>query len=127
VLEFLKGTDYWLDKSDWTNKILFLETSEEMMQPTNFRRALRNYAAQGIFEKINGFILGRPYHNKFVDEYNNIILQVVRDEQGKDQLPIITEMDFGHTCPTFTIPYGVLAEIGSEEKTFRILESGVTD
>lgn len=127
VLEFLKGTDYWLSKSDWSDKILFLETSEEMMPPTNFRRALRNYAAQGIFEKISGLILGRPYNNKFVDEYNNILLQVIRDEQGNDQLPIITEMDFGHTCPTFTIPYGVLAEIDCEQKTFSFLESGVTE
>lgn len=127
VLEFLKGTDYWLDKSEWLDKILFLETSEEMMIPTNFRRVLRNYAAQGVFEKINGLILGRPYNNKFVDEYNNILIEIIRDEQGNDQLPIITEMDFGHTCPTFTIPYGVVAEIDSEQKKFSILESGVTD
>jgi len=127
VLEFLKGTDYWLDKSDWANKILFLETSEEMMPPTTFRRILRNYAAQGVFEKIDGLILSRPYNNQFVDDYNNIILQVVRDEQGNDQLPIITEMDFGHICPTFTLPYGVLAEIDSEQQKFSILESGVTD
>ena len=127
VLEFLKETDYWLSKFDWTDKILFLETSEEMMPPINFRRVLRNYAAQGVFEKISGLILGRPYNNMFVDEYNNILLQVIRDEQDNDQLPIITEMDFGHTCPTFTIPYGVVAAINSEQKTFSILESGVTD
>jgi len=127
VLEFLKGTDFWLDKSEWKNKILFLETSEEMMPPDNFRRVLRNYVAQGIFEKINGLIIGRPYHNRFSDEYNNILLQVVRDEQGNDQLPIVTEMDFGHTCPTFTIPYGVLAEIDCIQKTFSIVESGVSD
>lgn len=127
VLEFLKGTDYWLDKSEWTEKILFLETSEEMMPPTNFRRALRNYAAQGVFEKISGLILGRPYNNKFVEDYNNILLQVIREEQGNDQLPILTEMDFGHTCPTFTIPYGVVAEIDCEQNKFSILESGVAD
>ncbi|HEX8278043.1 MAG TPA: hypothetical protein VF540_05080 [Segetibacter sp.] len=127
VLEFLKGTDFWLSSSEWTNKILFLETSEEMMTPGIFRRVLRNYAAQGVFEKISGLILGRPYHNKFVDEYNEILLQVIRCEQDNNQLSIITEMDFGHTCPTFSIPYGVLAEIDCEQKTFSILESGVTD
>jgi len=127
VLEFLKGTDFWLTSSDWTNKILFLETSEEMMLPNNFRRVLRNYAAQQVFEKINGLILGRPYHNKYVDDYNEILIQVIRDEQGNDQLPIVTEMDFGHTCPIFTIPYGVLAQIDCEQKTFNIIESGVTE
>ncbi len=127
VLEFLKGTDYWLDKSEWTDKILFLETSEEMMTPTNFRWVLRNYAAQGVFEKINGLIFGRPQNNKFVDEYNDILLEIISNEQGNNQLPIITEMDFGHTCPTFTIPYGVIAEIDCQQKRFSILESGVTD
>ena len=31
VLEFLKGTDFWFSESDWDGKILFLETSEEMI------------------------------------------------------------------------------------------------
>ncbi|MEK6481904.1 S66 peptidase family protein [Catalinimonas sp. 4WD22] len=127
VLELLKATDYWLDRSEWTNKILFLETSEEMISPSHFKGILRNYAAQGVFEKINGLIFGRPYDNKYADAYNEVLLQVVREEQGNDQLPIVTEMDFGHTCPTFTLPYGVLAEIDCVQKTFSILESGVTN
>lgn len=115
VLEFLKGTDYWPNSNEWDNKILFLETSEEMIHPNNFRRILRNYAAQGVFDRINGVIMGRPYQNKFVEEYNNIILQVIKEEQGNDQLTIVTEMDFGHTCPVFTIPYGIMAEIDSNK------------
>ncbi|AQX07780.1 S66 family peptidase [Elizabethkingia ursingii] len=126
VLEFLKGTDFWLSESDWDGKILFLETSEEMMSPLQFCWALRNYAAQGVFNKISGLILGRPYDNKYVQEYNEILLQVIRDEEGRDDLTIVTEMNFGHTCPVFTIPYGVMAEIDNERKTFSILESGVT-
>lgn len=127
VLEFLKGTDYWLNPSDWDGKILFLETSEEMMQPATLKRILRNYALQGVFEKINGLIVGRPYDNKYTDEYNSIFLEVIRDECGNAELPIITEMDFGHTSPIFTIPYGVSAEINPVEKKFNIIESGVTE
>ncbi len=127
VLEFLKGTDFWLSPAEWQDVIMFLETSEEMMEPVYFRRILRNYAAQGIFEKINGLIVGRPYDNKFTDDYNKILLEVIRDEQGNDELPIVTEMDFGHTCPTFTIPYGVTAQIDCDRKTFSILESGVIE
>lgn len=126
VLEFLKGTDFWFSDSDWDGNILFLETSEEMMSPLQFCWALRNYAAQGVFNKISGLILGRPYDNKYVEEYNRILLQVIRDEEGRDDLTIVTEMNFGHTCPVFTIPYGVMAEVDNERKTFSILESGVT-
>lgn len=127
VLEFLKGTAYWLTPEEWENSIMFLETSEEMMNPTNFKWIIRNYAAQGILHKINGLILGRPVGNRFTKEYNSILLQVIRDENQLAELPIITEMDFGHTSPTFTIPYGLVAEINCEQKTFSILESGVTE
>jgi muramoyltetrapeptide carboxypeptidase LdcA involved in peptidoglycan recycling len=39
-------------------------------------------------------------------------------------LPIITEMDFGHTCPTFTLPYGCVAEMDMKNKRFSLLEGG---
>jgi muramoyltetrapeptide carboxypeptidase LdcA involved in peptidoglycan recycling len=127
VLEFLKGTDHWIEADEWTGAIMFLETSETMIDPQSFKWILRNYAAQGIFHKIKGLIVGRPYHNKYVMEYNAAILKVIRDEQGLSDLPIITEMDFGHTCPAFTIPYGAIAEINCQNKSFTIRESGVTD
>ncbi|MBS5951275.1 MAG: hypothetical protein KIC47_13330 [Clostridium sp.] len=34
-------------------------------------------------------------------------------------------MNFGHTAPMITIPYGALAEIDCDNNTFAILESGV--
>lgn len=124
VLEFMKGTNYWLSANEWNDTILFLETSEDMPTPDYFRWWLRNYAAQGILHKISGLILGRPYHNKYVKEYNTELLKVLKEE-GVTDLPVVTEMDFGHTCPTFTLPYGVLAEIDCIEHKFSILESGV--
>jgi muramoyltetrapeptide carboxypeptidase LdcA involved in peptidoglycan recycling len=125
VLEFAKSTDLWPDTGDWEDAILFLETSEVMMNPMNFKWILWNYAAQGIFHKINGIILGRPYNNRFTEEYNQILLQIIRDELQLTELPIVTEMDFGHTAPAFTIPYGLTAEINCEKRSFSIMESAV--
>ncbi len=124
VLEFLKGTDYWVEDDLWKDAILFLETSEDMPEPEYVKWWLRNYAAQGILEKINGMIVGRPYDNKFDMEYNQEILKVMKEE-GLTDLPIVTGMDFGHTCPTFTLPYGVKAVMDCEKKMFSIAESGV--
>ncbi len=124
VMEFLKGTNFWPPNEHWSNSILFLETSEYMPKPDYFRWWLRNYAEQGILGKVNGIILGRPYNNEYVNEYNQALLTVLKEEDLTD-MPIITEMDFGHTCPTFTIPYGATAEIDCINKTFSIVESGV--
>lgn len=125
VLEFLKDTNYWVNPSEWTNKIMFIETSEVKMPPDNFRWILRNYAASGILKNINGLIVARPYDNLHWKEYDDILLQVINQEQGLTNLPIISGMDFGHTCPTFTLPYGVKAQIDSENKTFSIIENAV--
>ncbi|EKT4501385.1 S66 family peptidase [Flavobacterium psychrophilum] len=127
VLEFLKSTEYWFQPSDWEDSILFLETSEVMMPPMNFKWIIWNYAAQGVFHKIKAVILGRPYNNQFTKEYNKILLQIIRDELQLTELPIVTEMNFGHTSPTFTIPYGLNAEINCKEKSFSIIENGVID
>jgi len=127
VLEFLKDTPMWVQPEDWNGKIMFLETSEEKMNPGNFLRILRNYAASGILHQINGLLLGRPYDNLYKAEYDAALLSVIKEEEGLIDLPIITGMDFGHTCPIFTLPYGVMAEINCLEKKFSILESGVID
>ena len=47
------------------------------------------------------------------------------NEEGLNKLPIITGVDFGHTCPTFTIPYGVMAEIDPEKKSLAIIDNAV--
>ncbi len=127
VLETLKDTQLWVQPSEWKGKIMFLETSEVMMPPHYFKWILRNYVASGIMQNIVGLIIGRPYDNKYVKEYEEALIQVIRDEANLKELPIITEMDFGHTCPTFTIPYGIKAEINPINKTFSIVENALTD
>ena len=127
VLEFLKDTAYWVSPSEWKGKIMFLETSEMKLNPDNFRWILRNYAASGILKNINGLILGRPYDNCYWKEYDEILLKIINQEEGLTDLPIITGMDFGHTCPSFTIPYGIKGEINSDEKIFSIIENALED
>ena len=39
--------------------------------------------------------------------------------------PIITNMDFGHTAPQFTLPIGCQAIIDSNENRFQIVEVAV--
>lgn len=68
---------------------------------------LRNLAAQGIFKVIKGVLVGRTTRNRETEiqmNYDDVILSVIRDEEKLHDLPIVTNMDFGHTAPTMTIP-----------------------
>lgn len=125
VLEMLKGTEVWPDVKLWKNGILFLETSEDKLEPTYVEYWLRNYGAQGILQNINGIIFGKPYDNVYYEEYRKVFIKVIREELKLKDLPILFNVNFGHTAPIITIPYGAKAEINCEEKKFSIVESGV--
>lgn len=125
VLEMIKGTKIWPEEDMWNDAILFLETSEDTPSPTYLEYWLRNYGSQGILEKVNGIIFGKPYDNKYYEEYKNVINKVIGDELNLKDLAIMYNMSFGHTDPMMIIPYGALAEIDCRNKKFSILESGV--
>ena len=128
VFDWARGTDIFPE--NWDDAILFLETSEEAPPPEYVKRMLRVFGAMGILKKLSGILFGRPGGEVPIDtfdEYDRAILDVVSQEQGLTDLPVITHMDFGHTSPMFLLPYGVRAEMDFGTKRFSILENAVTD
>jgi muramoyltetrapeptide carboxypeptidase LdcA involved in peptidoglycan recycling len=125
VLEMLKGTEVWPAPSEWEEKLLFFETSEDKPTPEYLGYWLRNYGSQGIFQQVNGLLFGKPYDNQYYEEYKEVILRVIRDELKLKNLPIFYNMSFGHTSPMTILPYGAMAELDCEGRRFNILESGV--
>ena len=78
----------------------------------------------GIFDRIKGIIWSKPKDEKYAKEYKAAIVKVMK-EYGKENLPIIFNMNFGHTEPKICIPYGAEAKINCNEKSFSIIESAV--
>ncbi len=126
VLEFLRDTPVWVSPDEWKGKLMFIETSEVKIQPRQLLWILRNYAAAGILHNINALLFSRPFDNVYWKEYDDILLKVIREEEGLHKLPIVTGMDFGHTCPVFTLPYGIKAKIDSDKQEFSIIENAVS-
>jgi len=130
VLAWLHGTPFWPKLSEWENAILFLETSEDAPTPDEVMHGLRPYAAMGILSKLAGILFARPGGNvppEDFKEYDQALLKVITAEEGLYDLPVVTNMDFGHTDPMFVIPYGVEAEIDCDQQQFSILESAISD
>jgi len=128
VLDWTRGTDIFPE--NWQDAILFLETSEEAPPPVMVTRTLRVFAAMGILQQLSGILFGRPGGEISPDTfpaYDRAILQVVNDELGLTDLPVVTHMDFGHTSPMFVLPYGVQAEMDPEKRTFSIMENAVME
>ena len=140
VLEFIKGTSLWPPLTHWENSILFLETSEDKPSPEKFKYWLRNYGAQGILKKIKGIIFGIPggdidfndsdYEEKLrkhldsFEKYEKILIKVAK-EYGRPNLIIATQLQFGHTMPMITLPYGVKIRLDSKNKKIEVIEEGV--
>ena len=128
VLEMIKETSIWPDLDMFKGAILFFESCSVEVLPEIFSYWLRNYCASGIMDAVNGIIFGRPggkgLQQADFDEYDETIKRVLK-EYGLQNKPVITQMDFGHTDPMFTIPYGVKAQIDCINKTFSIIENAV--
>lgn len=118
------GTEIWPSLEQWENSILFIETSEEKPSPDFVKWMLRNLAAQGILKTISGIIAAKPKDEAYYEEYKEVILKVVRDEEKLTKLPILYNINIGHAIPIGVLPYGIMAEISCTEKTITLLESG---
>ena len=125
ALEFIKGTDYWFDKDFWKGKILFFETSEDKPTVSQVKFMLRNYGTQGIYNKVKAVLFGRArdYSEEEKKELDTTLTSVIGFEFGKPDLPIVSNMDFGHTDPQIILPLGIKTELNTTSKSFKLLES----
>ncbi|MFC1997772.1 S66 peptidase family protein [Chloroflexota bacterium] len=119
-LQHLRGTEYW---PDWENAIFFFESAVERPKPETIDAILMDYQNMGVFEQIRGLLVGRPRCYSEA-EYQELHDQILVRTRGYS-FPIITDMDFGHTSPQFTIPLGCMARIDSLKQRFEIVEAAV--
>lgn len=122
----IKDSELFPQLNDFEQAILFLETSEDMPKPDEFREMLFQLFEKGVFHKVNGIIFGKPFNNVYYEQYKDEILTFFNVEPLKD-LPILYNLSFGHNEPKHILPYGVAAQINCETKQFFITENGVTE
>ena len=94
---------YGLFPNDWEDKILLIESSEELMPPEEYEKALNYLKKEGVFNKISGILVGKPMDNVYFKEYQEILVEVVDNEK----LPILYNINIGHCEPRCIIPFGV--------------------
>jgi len=110
----LFGTDYL---PSLKNSILFLESDSESNENEIFR-LLESLTQQKYFEEVKGILFGR--FEKDTVSKEKLIKFINKNEKLK-KIPIIADLDFGHTEPFFTFPIGGKAKMIASKDSSKII------
>ena len=117
-VEKLCGTEY---EPDFKNKILFWEEFREYVEDID--RDLTHLRLQGVFDKINGMVIGHLEHYLAKGERYERFEKMIKNITKGYDFPILKAEEFGHGLKNATIPIGAKARISNNK--FEIIESGV--
>ena len=104
--------------SEWQEKVLFLETSEEQPTPQMLETMLMEFKNRGILKLVKGVVIGKPIDEIYYDEYKEIYKKVFSDLPT----PVMYNINFGHSVPRCILPYNAETIIDYDNKKILINE-----
>lgn len=110
TLNLLQGTQYM---PDLTDTILFLE-DDELTFLENFDRDLQSLIHQPDFHKVKGIVLGRFQVGSKMEEEK--LLRIISSKKELQNIPIVSNVNFGHTSPHITFPVGGYVELHADQE-----------
>jgi len=119
-LMHLRGTSYF---PSFKNALFFWEIPEgesiyEGEPVSVIDSYLTDLELSGVFEKIKGMIVGRPY--RYNKRQVKDLVEVIKTRTSGYNFPILFNVDFGHTDPIITLPIGVRGTLDSQQDLFSI-------
>lgn len=100
TFNLLQGTEYMPPLKD---SILFLEDDCES-KPHNFDRDLQSLIHLPDFSGVKGIVIGR--FQKVSEMTDSLLTQIIKTKNELSGIPVIANVDFGHSDPKITFPIG---------------------
>lgn len=100
TFNLIQGTQYFPKLED---SILFLEDDYET-QPHEFDRNLQSLIHLPDFNKVKGLVVGR--FQKKSNMTDDLLVKIIKTKQELKNIPVIANVDFGHSDPKITFPIG---------------------
>jgi len=110
TFSLLFGTEYM---PDLTDSIFFLEDDEES-QAHHFDRMLQALIHQPGFSNVRGIVIGRFQNASKVT--GELLQKIIETKKELQHIPVLAQLDFGHTDPKITFPIGGKALIEATSK-----------
>jgi len=122
VLTGLLGTEYL---PEWKGKILFLEEVNE--EPYRIDRMLTQWKLNGVFEQLEGVVIGQFRKCIAEDPKWSFTLEEVLNQHFKDaKFPVFSGFLCGHIADKFTLPIGQLVEMNADAFSITPMRASVT-
>lgn len=122
----LSGTEYFPKQEDFNGAILFWEEIGESLHKIS--ESLYKLRHMGIFERINGMLIGKIKYVKPMREEEiqvpttkEMTLAILKDYK----FPIMANLDFGHFTVNIPMPLGIKVSFDTSKKELNFLESAV--
>jgi muramoyltetrapeptide carboxypeptidase len=114
----VKGSSSWLDSE---GAILFLETSEEAPPPQHVDSYLTDLEQLGVFDAAAGLVVGRPCG--YSADQRDVLWDVVAQRTEAAGIPVLANVECGHTDPMLVLPIGAVAELDAAAKRLALPEA----
>lgn len=108
TLNLLHGTE-WMP--DLRNAIVFIEDDFEAA-PETFDRDLTSLVQQPGFDEVRALLIGR--FQKSVGMTKEKLAAIITSKRELANIPVVANVDFGHTDPILTIPVGGRCDLDTE-------------
>lgn len=114
-----------------TNIILFLETAENIPDYWVVKTLLTSLGEQKVLDRTTAVLIGRPKswdfsrqlsaqeRTEYKDEQRKTVIETIR--KYRQFIPIVQNLDFGHTDPQVIVPAGNLAYVDSSNQSIRFM------
>jgi muramoyltetrapeptide carboxypeptidase len=114
TLNLLQGTPFM---PPLEGSVVFAE-DDERVRPWDFDRNLVSLLQQPAFAGVRGLVIGR--FQRATGMTRDLLAQVVASKPGPAGLPVIANVDFGHTTSIVTFPVGGTVEVRAEPSALRL-------
>jgi len=115
TFNLLQGTEYF---PDLNNSVLFLEDDDDGSRNAGFDRDLQSLIHQPSFKGVKGIVIGRFQKKSEITKEK--LIQIINTKAELKDIPVISNVDFGHTSPIITFPIGGEATVDTKNNSIII-------